>query len=405
MDSTPDILTAARPVIRLRPKANARAIRHGFPWVYADELVLDRRTRALTPGTLARLEDAERRPLGVAAVTPASRIPARLLDPDPEAEIGPDWLRARIARAAALRARLYGDPFHRLVHAEGDGLPGLVVDRFGDAAVIQPNAAWAERHLGAIADALVAETGVTTIVKNGQGRARVAEGLAEETVVLRGALDGPVAVPMTGATYLADLTGGQKTGLYYDQRDTHAFAARLAPGGRVLDVFTHVGGFALACLAAGAAHALALDGSAPALDLARGGAAATGVADRFETRRADAFDAMAALGAEAERFDLVVCDPPAFAPSKSALEAGLRAYERVARLAAPLVAPGGFLVLCSCSHAADLARFRTASVRGIGRGGRRAQLIHTGFAGADHPVLPHLAETGYLKALVFRLAP
>ena len=128
-----------------------------------------------------------------------------------------------------------------------------------------------------------------------------------------------------------------------------------------------------------------------------------GVADRFASRRGDAFAAMEALQAEGARFDLVVCDPPAFAPAKPALEAGLRAYERVARLAAALVAPGGNLCLCSCSHAADLAQFRNASARGIGRAGRRAQLLHTGFAGPDHPQLPQLAESGYLKALFFRL--
>lgn len=396
-------LPADRPVVRLRPNAQAQAIRHGFPWVYADELVLDRRTRALPPGTLAVLEDAERRALGLATVNPASKIAARMLDRDPAAQIGADWIAARIERAQALRARLYAAPYYRLVHAESDGLPGLVIDRFGPAAVIQPNAAWTEAHLDTIAAALIAVTGVQTVVKNATGRSRALEGLDEGVTVIRGDLAGPVPVPMNGATYLADLTGGQKTGLFYDQRDNHAFAARLAPGGRVLDVFTHVGGFALAALAAGAASALAVDASAPALDLAMGGAKASGLADRLATRKGDAFDTLAALGAEGAAFDLVICDPPAFAPAKPALEAGLRAYERIARLAAPLVAPGGYLVLCSCSHAADLASFRTACTRGIGKAGRAGQLIHTGFAGPDHPQLPQLAESGYLKALAFRL--
>ncbi len=171
----------------------------------------------------------------------------------------------------------------------------------------------------------------------------------------------------------------------------------------MLDVFSHVGGFGLAALANGAASVLAVDGSAPALDLARQGAAASGVADQFDTRQGDAFATLEALTAEGAQFDVVICDPPAFAPAKPALEAGLRAYERVARLAAPLVAPGGYLVLCSCSHAADLSAFRNACGRGIGRGGRRAQLIHTGQAGPDHPMLPQLAESGYLKALFYRL--
>ncbi|MFN7052351.1 MAG: class I SAM-dependent rRNA methyltransferase, partial [Gemmobacter sp.] len=225
----------------------------------------------------------------------------------------------------------------------------------------------------------------------------------EETAVLCGGLEAPIAVPMNGATYMADLLGGQKTGLFYDQRPNHAFAARLAKGARVLDMFTHVGGFALAALAGGAESALAVDASAPALALAEQGAQAGEVADRFSTRQGDAFAVLEALAQEGAQFDLVICDPPAFAPAKPALEAGLRAYERIARLAAHLVAPGGYLVLCSCSHAADLNSFRNASARGIGRGGRRGQIIHTGFAGPDHPLMPQLAESGYLKSLFFRL--
>jgi 23S rRNA (cytosine1962-C5)-methyltransferase len=244
---------------------------------------------------------------------------------------------------------------------------------------------------------------VANVVKNASGRARGLEGLDDVGAVLVGANPGKVAVPMNGARYVADLEAGQKTGLFYDQRPNHAFAAGLAKGGRVIDVFSHVGGFALAALAGGADSALAVDGSAPALELAREGAVASGMAEKFETRQGDAFEVLEALASEGARFDLVICDPPAFAPSKPALEAGLRAYEKLARLAAPLVAEGGYLGLCSCSHAADLQKFRTASTRGIGRGGRRAQLIHTGFAGPDHPQHPQLAETGYLKALFYRM--
>lgn len=392
-----------RPIVRLRPKAEARALRHGFPWVYADELVLDRRSKALAPGSFAVLEDAERRALGVVTVNPASKIVARMMDRDPEAALDAGWLRAKVARALELRTRLYDTPFYRLIHAEADGLPGVVADRFGDTIALQPNAAWAEAHLDALADAILAETGATTLVMNGTGRARALEGLEERTEVLRGAVAGPIPVVMNGATYLADLLGGQKTGLFYDQRPNHAFAARLAQGLSVLDVFSHVGGFGLAALAGGARHAVAVDGSAPALALAAEGAARGGMADRFETRQGDAFDTMTALAEEGARFGMVICDPPAFAPSKQALDKGLRAYERVARLAAALVEEGGYLGLCSCSHAADLARFRAASARGIGKAGRRGQILFTGGAGPDHPILPQLAESGYLKALFFRL--
>ena len=398
-----EVPSHGRPVVRLKPKAEARAIRHGFPWVYADELVTDRRTQGLAPGALAVLEDSERRPLGLVTVNVNSKIIARMLDRDPAAVIDKAWFAARIGTALALRERIYDTPYYRLVHAEADGMPGVVIDRFGDVAVVQPNAAWAEAQQDDLAAALIEVTGVTTVVKNGTGRARGLEGLAEETRVLAGTVAGPVPVRMNGATYLADLMGGQKTGLFLDQRPNHEFAARLAKGARVLDVFAHVGGFALAALAGGAVSALAVDASAPALELAAQGAAASGFADRFATRKGDAFEVMEALAGEGQVYDLVICDPPAFAPAKPALEAGLRAYERLARLAAPLVAPGGYLILCSCSHAADLQAFRNASARGIGRGGRRAQLLHTGFAGPDHPMLLQLAESAYLKALFFRL--
>lgn len=393
----------SRPVVRLRPKAEARAIRHGFPWVYADELVTDRRTQGLAPGVIATLEDAERRVLGTVTVNPKSKIIARMLDRDAEAVIDRDWLAARLSRALDLRRRLFDQPFYRLVHAEADGLPGVIIDRFGDVAVVQPNAAWAEALIGDLCAALVAVTGVKTVIKNGSGRSRGLEGLPEETVVLCGGVAGPVPVEMNGATYMADVLGGQKTGLFFDQRPNHAFAARLARGARVLDVFSHVGGFALACLAGGAESALAVDASAAALELATQGAAAMGQGARFATRQGDAFATLEALATEGAQFEVVICDPPAFAPNKQSLDAGLRAYERVARLAAPLVAPGGYIVLCSCSHAADLVAFRNASARGLGRGGRRAQLLHTGFAGPDHPMLPQLAESAYLKSLVFRL--
>ncbi|SLN44114.1 Ribosomal RNA large subunit methyltransferase I [Aquimixticola soesokkakensis] len=400
---TQEISQADLPTIRLMPKANARAIRHGSPWVFDNELVTDRRTKALAAGTIARLEDAERKFLGTVAVNPNSRIFARMLERDESVVINRAWLVAKLKMALDHRTRLFDKPFYRLVHAEADGLPGVVIDRFGDVAVIQPNAAWAEAMIEDIAAALAVATDVKAIVKNGTGRSRSLEGLPEETVVLKGEITGPIPVLMNGATYMADILGGQKTGLFYDQRPNHAFVQGLVKDQKVLDVFSHVGGFALAALAGGAKSAISVDSSQPALDLAELGAKAMKAGTTFATRKGDAFDTMAALETERRKFGVVVCDPPAFAPSKPALEKGLRAYERVARMSSVLVEEGGYLVLCSCSHAADLDAFRTACIRGIGRAGRTAQLIYTGFAGADHPLMPQLAESGYLKALVFRM--
>ena len=217
------------PIIRLRPNAEVRAIRHGFPWVYSNELVTDRRTKALAPGTFAILEDTERRQMGVVAVNTSSKIIARMMDRDPRAVIDQSWYAARLSQALDHRTRLYDQPYYRLVHAESDGLPGVVIDRFGDTAVVQPNAAWSDLHLDTLVAALMDVTGITNVIKNGAGRARKLEGLTEETVILQGNADAPVPVHMNGATYMADVMGGQKTGLFYDQRPNHAFAASPPP--------------------------------------------------------------------------------------------------------------------------------------------------------------------------------
>ena len=394
------------PALRLKPKADARRIRFGHPWAWSDDLVLDRRSRNIPAGALAVLEDNERNPLGLGVATVEAKIALRLLDRDPAAVIDAAWFRAKIGAALALRDTMFAAPFYRLIHAEGDALPGLIVDRFGDTLVMQPNAIWLEDRLEIIAQVLLDLTGCTTLIKNGTSRARAAEGLPEEMIVLAGsAPEAAIPVMMNDATYMADIMGGQKTGLFYDQRPNHAFAASMAKDAKVLDVFSHVGGFALASLAAGAQSALAVDASKPALDLAEQGAQAMGVSDRFATRHGDAFSTLEALATEGESFDLVIADPPAFAPSKNALEQGLRAYERIARHAATLVGEGGTLILCSCSHAADLGKFRAACLRGIGKAGREPRLLYTGFAGADHPQHPALTETGYLKVLAFRLLP
>lgn len=389
--------------IRLSPKAEVRAIRHGAPWVYANELVLDRRAKAVMPGTIVRLIAPDGAPLALAAFNPASKIAARIMTRDMSATVDRAFLEARLATALALRERLYPEPFYRLVHAEADALPGVIIDRFGDALAIQPNAAWADLMFDDLLAAALSVTGCTVAIKNASGRTRALEGLDDVSRIAAGELTGPIDVRMNGAIYRADLLGGQKTGLFFDQRENHRFVAALAKGADVLDVFSHVGGFALAALAGGAKSALAIDASEAALALASEGAARSGFAERFATKKGDAFALLEAATTEGASYDLVIVDPPAFAPNKQALDAGLRAYERLAKLSAGLVRKGGFLCLCSCSHAADLALFRSACTRGIGRAGATAQLLYTGFAGPDHPQLPQLAESGYLKALVFRL--
>ena len=396
-------MTDQRPEIRFRTNKSPQRIRHGFPWAYDNEIVTDRRTKKIPAGTIVDLLDTDRNFVAQVAFHPESKIAGRVLERDREVTIGLDWIAAKIAFARDHRDRMFDTPFYRLIHAEADGMPGLIIDRFGDVFAVQPNAAWIDGLMDEVTAALEQVFGNVAIIKNASGRARGLEGLSDESEVLRGSVDGPIPVSMNGATYMADVLGGQKTGLFFDQRPNHAFGEALAKGGDMLDMFSHVGGFSLAALANGATFALAVDGSAPALELADQGAEKSGFSDQFETRKGDAFEVMAALATEGRTFDVVVCDPPAFAPAKPALQAGLRAYERVARLGAALVRPGGYLVLCSCSHAADISSFRTACLSGIGKGGREGQIVHSGQAGPDHPVHPKLAETAYLKSIFFRL--
>ena len=393
----------SQPVVRLKPKKSPKRFRHGAPWIFADEIVLDRRTKAIRPGTVVVVEDSDRNAFATAAFNGSSRIVCRILELDGSADIDADWIKTKLSLALSHRDHVFADPFYRLCHAEADGLPGLIIDRFGDTLVIQANSAWADANLEMISAALNDLVEPGCIIKNASGRARGLEGLDDLSMVVLGDAPDTIPVRMNGAIYQADVLGGQKTGLFFDQRENHAFAAGLSKGGTVLDVFCHVGGFSLAMLAGGAKSAVAVDASAAALDLARAGAKASGFSDVFETIQGDAVKAMQDMHQQGRLFDTVICDPPAFAPRREALAAGLRGYERVAINAAKLVAPGGYLGLCSCSGAVDLAAFKTACVTGIGRAGRRAQLLHTGHAACDHPTHPLLEETAYLKALFFRL--
>lgn len=383
-----------------KTKTNLR--RKGFPWYYLDEIVFDRRTKNIKAGEIVKIQDSNLGKLGVFAFNPNSKIAARLLDVNHEAVIDNTWIRKQLKLALDLRKNLFKESFYRLVHGEVDNLPGVIIDRFGDTAVLQPNSAWADLNKEKITESIM-EFGISNIVLNCMSRSRKLEGLNEGLTVIRGAVTEPIKVKMNEAVYFADVLHGQKTGIFFDQRFNHELAAKLSKGKDVLDVFSHVGGFGLAALVSGARKVFAVDSSAPALSLAVKGAEESGVIEKFETVNSDAFDAMKEFFQSNQYFDMVVCDPPAFSPSKKTLNTGLRAYERVALHSSRLVKPNGYLVLCSCSHAVDLSKFRNACVRGITRAGRQAQIISWGGAGPDHPITSQLEQFGYLKSIFFRL--
>ena len=393
---------ASRPVVTLLPAGHRRA-EAGHPWVYSNEVRMDAAAKALPPGGLVTLRRADERPFGVAMFNPHTLLAARMLDRDAARQIGKRFLSRRIERALRVRERLYPTPFYRLVHAEADGLPGLVVDRFGDVLAVQANAAGMDRLLPPLIEALTALLKPRAIVLRNDSPARGLEGLPGEVRVALGTIDGPVPVEENGATFLADVLAGQKTGWFFDQRDNRAFVARLAPGLRVLDLYCYSGGFAVQAARAGAASVTGLDRSEGALALAVAAASRNGVGDTCDFRRAEVFAETAALAKAGERFDLVIADPPAFAPTRRDVPAALRGYRKLARLAAQVTAPGGFVFLASCSYNAGAAEFTEAVRRGLADAGRAGRILREAGAGPDHPVHPALPESAYLKSITLAL--
>lgn len=391
-----------RPQVALLPSGHRRA-EGGHPWVYSNEIVMDAAAKALAPGTLVTLHRADGRPFGVAMFNPHTLIAARLLDRDAAREIGRRFFTRRIERALRLRERLYDAPYYRLVHAEADGLPGLVIDRFGAVLVVEVNTAGMDRLLPVIIEALQRLLRPETIVLRNDSAARTQEGLALETRVAHGAIAGAVPVEENGVVFATDVLAGQKTGWFFDQRDNRAFIAGLAAGARVLDLYCYSGGFAVAAACKGAAAVLGIDRSEPALALAAEAARRNGVAESCVFRRADVFAEAARIATAGERFDIVIADPPAFARAKREVPAALRGYRKLAKLAAHATAPGGFLFLASCSHNVEAADFTEAVRHGLADAGRFGRILRSTGAGPDHPVHPALPESAYLKALTLTL--
>ena len=393
---------AARPQVTLLPGHHRRA-EQGHPWIYSNEVSMDAAAKGLPPGTVVTLRRADERPLGVAMFNPHTLLAARLFDRDAARVIGRRFFARHLERALRLRSRLYETPYYRLVHAEADGLPGLVIDRFGDVVAVQANTAGIDRQEAAIVEALQALLSPAAIVLRNDSTTRSLEGLPLETRIAAGALAGPVEIEESGSTFEIDVLAGQKTGWFYDQRDNRAFIAGLAAGARMIDLCCYGGGFAVAAAKAGAEAVIGIDRSEPALTLAGRSAAKNGVGERCDFRRGEVFAETAALAAAGERFDITVADPPPFARSKKDVPAALRGYRKLARQAAQITAPSGLVFLASCSHNVGAADFAEAVRRGVADAGRSSRILRSAGAAPDHPVHPALPETAYLKSLTLAL--
>lgn len=397
-----------RPMTEKLPTLLFQAGRHkrvagGHPWAYSNEIQMDAAAKALPKGGLVRLADAGGGVLGIATFNPHTLIAARVLTRDLSVTIDAGFFAERFRTAAALRDRMIGRPYYRLVHAEADGLPALIVDRYGDVLVVQANSAGMDRLLPQILDGLAAVFPGASVILRNDSAARTLEGVEEEVRVAVGAVDGPIKVEENGATFFADPAGGQKTGWFYDQRDHRAFVASLAQGRSVIDFYSYCGGFGVLAATRGAARTVLVDRSAGALELAGKAAAANGVADTVELRKADAFAELERLAEAGETFEVVICDPPAFVKSKKDLANGSRAYRKLAKLGAQITAPGGILLVASCSHNMPPELFAELVAKGLGDARRQGRILRFSGAGPDHPVHPLLPESAYLKAEVFAL--
>ncbi len=399
-------MVKARPEIHLKPEAHKRLLQ-GHPWVFSNEIVMDPEAKALKPGAVVRLISAGGEALGTAIFNRRPLIAARLLSRDPEAAIDEAFFRQRLEAALALRERFFDRPFYRLIHAESDGLPGTVLDRFGDCLVLQVNTAGMDRLLPELLAAVDKVLAPKTVVLRNDSPAREMEGLASEFRIEKGTLEGPVEILENGVRFLADLREGQKTGWFFDQRRNRARVAALAAtqagGARVLDLYCFSGGFSVQAAVAGAAEVTGIDRSEAALDLARQAAALNGVEARCRFEKREVLVHLGKLAEQGATFDIVICDPPAFIKSKKDYWQGLKGYRKLTRLAARLVAPGGLLFVASCSHHADLPAFTREVGRGLAAAGREGRILVTAGAAPDHPVHPALPETAYLKAQLLAL--
>lgn len=394
-------MSTTPPTVVLAP-GREKSLRRHHPWVFSGAVA--RVDGAPAAGDTVRVCGARGEFLGYGAWSPASQIRVRILSFREDDTVDEALIARRVAAALACRARVMGGAFDawRLVHGESDGLPGVIVDRYGDTCVLQCSSTAAERWREAVVAALVAQTGCATVYERSDLEVRELEGMSARSGVLHGAAPpADIAIHEGPATYLVDVRTGQKTGFYLDQRDNRQALAACAASRDVLDVFSYCGGFAVAALVGGARHVTALDSSAEALARGRANVAASGcTAQAVEWLVDDAFRALRRLVDAGRRFDIVVVDPPKFAPTQKHVAKAARAYKDVNLWALRLLAPGGLLFTFSCSSAVDAALFQSivaGAALDAGSGGRIVRHLH---AAPDHPTALSFPEGGYLKGLV-----
>lgn len=391
----------------LRLKKNEeRRLRAGHDWIYSNEIdVAATPIKTLEPGQPVRLEDARGKPLGMGYANPKSLICARLMSRDPDAELGKSLLVHRLNVALSLRERLYEQPFYRLVYGEADGLPGLVVDRYGDILVAQLNTAGMERMREGLVEALCQVLNPAAILLRNDSPARELEGLEREVVSAYGEVPEQALITEHGVEFAVPLLAGQKTGWFFDQAANRGLMGPYVRGRRVLDVFSYIGAWGVQAAAHGATQVSCLDSSAKAVEAIAANAARNQLGDTVEALQGDAFDTLRDMRAENRRFDVLMVDPPAFMKRKKDVKAGLQAYRRINQAAMQLLDKDGILMTSSCSHHLHEDAYIGLLQQAAVHLDRKLQILVQGQQGPDHPVHPAIPETRYLKHYVLRVLP
>ncbi len=383
------------PAVRLAPGKDQR-LKDGHLWVKPNDI--QELHGQPESGACVDVLDFRGRFLARGHYNEASRLRVRVLTYEREA-VDEAFFRTRIERAAKLRRSVLADAsLCRVVYGESDLLPGLVVDRLGDVAVLQSMSLGMDRNKQLLARLVADVLGVSAVFERNDGAVRKLEGLDEQTGPLVGKAPEPFSVNWGGLSFPVDVVSGQKTGIFLDQRENHLAVRRVAGGRNVLDAFCYGGGFGLQAAAGGAAHVVGLDASATALELARKAAAMNGLADRTEWQEGNVFDVLRTV--QAGRFDLIVLDPPAFARNRQALPGAYRGYKEINLRAMKLLPPGGILVTCSCSYHMTRDLFGQMLVEAARDARRTVRVLEERGAPADHPVLLGHPETAYLKCVI-----
>ena len=391
--------------LRLR-KDEDRRLRAGHLWVYSNEVdIAATPLREFQPGQPVTIQASNGKFLGAGYINPNVLLCARLVSRDPDHPLGPSLLVHRLNVALSLRERLYAKPFYRLVYGEGDGLPGLIVDRYGDLCVAQITTAGMERLKDDILAALQKVVKPAAVLWRNDSPVRELEGLERAVADAAGVVPDAVEIEEDGLRFRVAPRTGQKTGWFYDQRDNRARLDRYVQGRRVLDVFSYTGAWGIRAAARGARDVLCVDSSAAALDQVAVNAALNGVGDRVQTRQGDAFAVLKALREARERFDVVVVDPPAFIKRRKDFKEGTLAYRRLNEMAMQVLDRDGILVSCSCSQLLARETLAQTLLQGARHLDRNLVILEQGRQGPDHPVHPAIPETDYLKVILARVLP